>query len=34
MVSRFLESTRVEIEQEQLLGAQVAPWPARADSER
>ncbi len=26
MVSRFLESTRVEIEQEPLLGGSVAPW--------
>ncbi|HTA32229.1 MAG TPA: carboxymuconolactone decarboxylase family protein [Solirubrobacteraceae bacterium] len=26
MVSRFLESTRVEIEQEPQLGGQVAPW--------
>jgi AhpD family alkylhydroperoxidase len=26
MVSRFLESTRVEIEQEPLLGGRVAPW--------
>jgi 4-carboxymuconolactone decarboxylase len=34
MVSRFLESTRVEIEPEQLLRAQVAPWPAGAEGER
>ncbi len=27
MVSRFLESTRVELEQEPLLREQVAPWP-------
>ncbi len=32
MVSRFLESTRVEIEQQPLLSGQVAPWPGELRS--